>query len=259
MKIKGGYIILAGILFFIFGKILYSIFPISLIAQTIATIATLSLWVFIGIGIITLLRSRGDKNDNNKNNEIKTNHTQRFYSNRKEPKTSKDNYGVSDKLLRNVIITGIIIVSFSISYYFFYIPFYKNYNFNKCLKESEETLVQKKQEINSHIDDLEKKKTVAQQEAESDLSFFLENNPEPDINLYPMNNGYIPKDNSYFELKKSVNWANLNTKAKWQSDKDAIFSIVRQIESQIRNIQTDYKKIENEKKNADEICYKKFK
>lgn len=64
MKIKGSYLILVGIAFFVLGKVLWYLFPMNLAIQSIATIAELSLWVFLVIGIIVLLRERREKNKN---------------------------------------------------------------------------------------------------------------------------------------------------------------------------------------------------
>jgi len=61
IKVKGKYLILGGIAFFIFGKIIFHLFPMNLIAQSIATIAEIFLWVFIGIGIVVLFREKKER------------------------------------------------------------------------------------------------------------------------------------------------------------------------------------------------------
>lgn len=66
VKIKGIYLLLGGIIFFILGKILYGIFPKSLLFQSIATMAELSWWIFVIIGIITMLRERRKKKNEQK-------------------------------------------------------------------------------------------------------------------------------------------------------------------------------------------------
>lgn len=60
-KIKGSYLIIGGIVFFALGKILYHLFPMSIVTQSISAIAELSWLVFIGIGIIMLIRERKER------------------------------------------------------------------------------------------------------------------------------------------------------------------------------------------------------
>lgn len=64
-KIKGKYLIFGGIMFFVVAKILHSIFA-GILFQSIATIAELSWLIFVGIGIIVMLRERKNKKISNK-------------------------------------------------------------------------------------------------------------------------------------------------------------------------------------------------
>lgn len=161
-----------------------------------------------------------------------------------------------DRALRGVVIFGILLISISIAYHFIYSPYKRDKNFNQCLQDSENTLTRKHQEITGHIGDLEKEKTIVEQEANIKLAEFLRENPEPkDDSLNKTGTSGGAFHSSYGRLKGIITGEHYN----WEKRKDNIFSISREIGGRIRDITTDYKKIEAEKKIEDEICYKKFK
>jgi hypothetical protein len=63
-KIKGKHLIFGGIAFFIIAKILYGIFH-GIFFQSISTIAELTWFIFVGVGIIVILRERKNKKNIN--------------------------------------------------------------------------------------------------------------------------------------------------------------------------------------------------
>lgn len=161
-----------------------------------------------------------------------------------------------DRILRGVVIFGILLISISIAYHFIYSPYKRDKNFNQCLQDSEDTFNRKHQEITGHIGDLEKEKTVAEQEANIKLAEFLSENPEPkddSKNQTGATGGAFYS--SYERLRGIITGDHYN----WEKSKDKIFNISRDIGGRIRDITTDYKKIEDQKKIQDEVCYKKFK
>ncbi|NCD07401.1 MAG: hypothetical protein EOL97_14915 [Spirochaetia bacterium] len=94
-KISGKYLIIGGIAFFLIVKLIRYIFPNSLITQSISTVAELTWFIIVGIGIVVFIRERKEKKEEDA----------------KEPLVTKNS---SPKKQRNLSITtpiAIIIVS----------------------------------------------------------------------------------------------------------------------------------------------------
>jgi hypothetical protein len=142
-----------------------------------------------------------------------------------------------DKKLRNTIIAGILLISVPFAYYFLIAPFKKNYNFNKCLENSQDYFGQKQNEINSHLENLNQEKEIIQKEVDEKLKYFYQNNSKPKIEDYPI-----------FKSREISNEYSSKI-ASWRMKEQEIKKDLIQIKSNIRLIESDYEKISFEKKN----------
>lgn len=175
-----------------------------------------------------------------------------------------------NKVLQNTLIVGIVVVSFSLLWALVWVPYAKDRDFEACLSDVENTLERKHAEIESHIADLERQKIIAQKEADEKLEVFLRENPEPKYDVKVKNNLSVPKNYSGYatwddiskntteeDLQKSRQF--LEKRDKWNLERESIVSEAKSLEDQIQNIKTDLQKVEKEKGESDETCYKKFK
>jgi len=151
----------------------------------------------------------------------------------------------SDNIVRLILVSGFLIIVFSIAYSFFYLPYKKNQNFEQCLKNSEDTLAQKQQEINERIEKLEKEKEIAQAEADQKRAEFIKNNPEPKKVKY---------ENIFEEFKnrKSDPWF------KWIDQYDSFLLPTRDFGWKTNGLRKDLEIIQEEKKTNEDVCYKKY-
>lgn len=146
-----------------------------------------------------------------------------------------------DKIVKLSLTVGFLLISFSIAYSFFYLPYKKNHNFEKCLKNSEDTLKQKQQEINDKIETLDKEKAIAQADADQKREEFLKNNPKP-----------TETGAKWFDIFNSP-------RHKWDEQYGSFLNPVREITWKINGLKKDLEIIQEEKKIDEDICYKKYK
>lgn len=167
-----------------------------------------------------------------------------------------------DKTLRNVVVVGILAASFSLLWTLVYLPYKREYDLNNCLVKSESTLERKHSEIQSHIDDLERQKTAAQGEADKKLQEFLKDNPEPrELSDSECGDSSNECKNTSTRLSylACMNSCKDNGRSSWNMKKRSIHDSVRDIGGQIENISSDFEKIEKEKEESDNECYRRFK
>lgn len=110
IQIKGGYIILIGVGFFVLGKVLTHFF-VGIIIQSIVLATDLSLWIFLAIGIISMLREGKER----KKRESKNALTERRTTNISENKPSMFFDIIHSKLAFNfwLFLIGIILLLIS--------------------------------------------------------------------------------------------------------------------------------------------------
>jgi len=164
---------------------------------------------------------------------------------------------------------SLVLLMFAISgaYYLVYLPFKKNYDFNKCLSNSADNLLRQQIEINNNIDALEKSKKEASTEADNKLAEFLKNNPEP-----PKDAGYQTTLDRYLQQKGSSNTADYDDlynrfksissgkHYQWVQQKDSIFESVNSMGRQIGELEKKRDNvIEAKKKANDDACFKRYK
>lgn len=156
-----------------------------------------------------------------------------------------------NKILQGTIIGGILVAGFVSVWALVWIPYKQTRDFETCLADSAATLERKNAEIRAHIEDLEQQKTTAQQQADTKLAEFLKENPEP-------------KKRSAVECSGRKDFSQQftcidNGFSDWNNMQYELFDEVRNLDGQIENIQSDFEKVEKEKAENDEVCYKKFK
>lgn len=160
-----------------------------------------------------------------------------------------------------LIAVSFFLFSVAIFYSFAYRPWKKERNLKQCLAQTESTLHQKQSEVIAHTNDLKQQKEIESEKADKKLDEFIKNNPEPKKCFFVerANSGWI----NYGDLKNNVlcgdNMRLSEEWRKWDKDAQKSFDIVRDIEQNIRNAQSDFARIEEEKKTADDKCYKDFK
>lgn len=251
-NIKGKYLIMSGIVLFILGRLITYLFPNDIITLTLAVCAEISFFLFIGIGIIAVIREkrekkRVDKSDTTnrirqgeKNNKIETIVGENLSETKRcEPKKPTSSY--LNKLLKIVIIAGICILSIAVFYNYLYLP----YKFRECSSVSEKNLLNKQAEIDKKIQETESERV----EKNKDYENFLKDNPEPEK----------PKASTFGE------WYNKEWRLRhseyfnWESERDSLLKPVRELEAKISNLKKDLVAIEEEKKEKDSNCKSKYK
>jgi hypothetical protein len=168
----------------------------------------------------------------------------------------------NNKTLRGALMLGILAVSLAICFYFIYLPLRKEYNLKKCLENSEETYDKKKDEIDSHIKSLEKKKEVAEKEAKKELKKFNQNNPKPKKEDYPAEE--VKKPDSFLDKIRKESGASTSSEytsamISYKMKRDKIFEELNKVKDKIELIKTDYEKIKENRKKRDERCFKLYK
>jgi uncharacterized membrane-anchored protein YhcB (DUF1043 family) len=174
-------------------------------------------------------------------------------------KIKKANYKLNDKLLRNVLIFGILIISISIGYYLLVKPLAKNYALNKCLKNSQDYFNQKQNEISSHLENLNKEKEIIQKEVDEKIESFYQNNAEPRIEDYPIKD---KKSEGIFEatmIKMGLSEEYLEKKNDYENKRNKIREPLMKIENNIKLIKNNYNKLDKEKDEMENHCYKRYK
>lgn len=174
------------------------------------------------------------------------------------------------KTLQNVIVVGIVVVSFSLLWALVWTPYKHDRDLKICLSDAKNTLERKKSEIQSHIAELEQQKAIAQKEADANLEVFLRENPEPKYDVKVKNNFSVSKNYSGYatwddilkntteeDLQKSGQF--LEKRDKWNLERESIVSEVKSLEDQMQNIKPDLQKVEKEKGESEDVCYKRFK
>lgn len=156
---------------------------------------------------------------------------------------------IKENWFKLIISIALIVFVSSVAYFFAYIPYRKTHDFNKCLSDSANNLLQQQIAINKQIDDLQKQKDTATADANNKLTEFLKNNPEPPQDNSSSLSG-IARLNSVFSGKHY----------QWVQNKNSIFDTVNNLGHQIGDLENKRDNtIQTNKKVDDEACYKRYK
>lgn len=171
----------------------------------------------------------------------------------------KISHKINNKLLRNILIFGTLTISISIGYQLLIKPLTKNYALKKCLKNSQDYFNQKQNEITSHLENLNKEKEIIQKEVDEKIEYFYQSNPEPKVKDYPTKNkeSKTIAEATFENLGLSEEY--LEKKNDYENKRNKIREPLMEIENNIKLIENDHRKIILEKKEGDNICYKKYK
>ncbi len=148
------------------------------------------------------------------------------------------------KFFFGIVSLSLLIIAFSLFYYLFFRPYQKESNFKSCLLKTEEDYVNKERGLSEEITKAEQGKKEIEPGIWKLVDEYDKDVPYPEY----------PKGVTSYGLLSDVS----QKQWKWKSDRVSILDPLKPFDVAILERKKDLENIKKEKKDQEDICYRRY-